>query len=213
MRGLGSRSRCVTFRAARPGKIGGDGTASLVDERRWIGEQRFPAGGAVVLHPVARSRSANNSPIYLGWLLNGTLGRASWPGPLFRVCPVSWPLYGPLRESTPAWGGDHQCGLRVLRRARARPSSAIVLARPVWRISSRARCATGFPPSAIAVANLSSPLFVFNLPFPIVVARGRRSSGTPRAGSRPRPDQRQGLPWSNDERALAHSSPTIAPPR
>lgn len=49
----------------------------LVDERRWIGEQRFlHALWGCTLLP---GPEAQQLAIYLGWLLNGTVGRVTMP--------------------------------------------------------------------------------------------------------------------------------------
>jgi chromate transporter len=131
----------------------------LVDERRWIGEQRFLR--ALSYCALLPGPEAQQLAIYLGWLLNGTLGGLV-AGTLF-VLPGFVALMA-LSAIYATWGATTSVTAVF---AGLAPAVLAIVAQAVWRISSRA-LRNGFL-VCIAVATFVA-LFVFNLPFPLVVA-------------------------------------------
>jgi chromate transporter len=130
----------------------------LVDERRWIGEQRFLR--ALSYCTLLPGPEAQQLAIYLGWLLNGTLGGLV-AGVLFVV-----PGYVSLMALSAiyaAWGATTTITAIF---AGLAPAVLAIVTQAVARISSRAlgnRLLIG-----IAVATFVA-LFAFNLPFPVVI--------------------------------------------
>lgn len=131
----------------------------LVDERRWIGEQRF-------LHALSYCTflpgpEAQQLAIYLGWLLNGTIGGLV-AGVLF-VLPGYVALMA-LSAIYVQWG-DSTAVTAVF--AGLAPAVLAIVTQAVVRIGARSlrnRLLLG-----IAVAAFLA-LFVFDLPFPLVIA-------------------------------------------
>jgi chromate transporter len=131
----------------------------LVDDRRWIGEQRFLH--ALSYCTLLPGPEAQQLAIYLGWLLNGTLGGLV-AGILF-VLPGYVALMG-LSAIYAKWG-ETTAVTAVF--AGLAPAVLAIVSQAVWRIGKRAlknRLLIG-----IAVGSFVA-LFVFNLAFPIVIA-------------------------------------------
>jgi chromate transporter len=131
----------------------------LVDDRRWIGEQRFLH--ALSYCTLLPGPEAQQLAIYLGWLLNGTLGGLV-AGILFvlpgyvalMVLSAIYAKWGATTAVTAIFAG-------------LAPAVLAIVSQAVWRIGKRAlknRFLIG-----IAVAAFVA-LFVFNLAFPIVIA-------------------------------------------
>ena len=146
----------------------------LVDERRWIGEQRFLR--ALAYCTLLPGPEAQQLAIYLGWLLNGTVGGLV-AGSLF-VLPGYVALMG-LSAIYAAWGAT--TGVTAVFAGLA-PAVLAIVSQAVWRFSKRAlhnRFLVG-----IAVATFAA-LFAFNLAFPIVIGAAALLGFT---ASRIRPD-------------------------
>jgi chromate transporter len=154
----------------------------LVDERRWIGEQRFLR--ALSYCTLLPGPEAQQLAIYLGWLLNGTLGGLV-AGVLF-VVPGYVSLMG-LSAIYAAWGATTTITAIF---AGLAPAVLAIVTQAVARISSRA-LGNGLL-VGIAVATFLA-LFAFNLPFPVVIgaaallgyAAGRIRPGIMEAETRP----------------------------
>ncbi len=130
----------------------------LVDSRRWIGEQRFLR--ALAYCTLLPGPEAQQLAIYLGWLLNGTLGGLV-AGILF-VLPGYVALMA-LSAIYAAWGAT--TGVTAVFAGLA-PAVLAIVSQAVWRISSRAL--RNHFLLGIAVATFIA-LFAFNAPFPLVV--------------------------------------------
>jgi chromate transporter len=131
----------------------------LVDERRWIGEQRFLH--ALSYCTLLPGPEAQQLAIYLGWLLNGTVGGLV-AGALF-VLPGYVALMA-LSALYAQWGTT--TGVSAVFAGLA-PAVLAIVSQAVWRIGRRAL--TNPFLIAIAVGAFLS-LFVLDLPFPIVIA-------------------------------------------
>jgi chromate transporter len=131
---------------------------ALVDERRWIGQKRcLHALSFCTLLP---GPEAQQLAIYIGWLLNGTLGGLI-AGVLF-VLPGVLALLGLSALYVAA--GDTTVVTAVL--AAVAPAVLVIVAQAVLRVGGRA---LGHPALvAVAVAAFVA-LSVFKTPFPIVV--------------------------------------------
>ncbi|GAB7045362.1 chromate efflux transporter [Catenuloplanes indicus] len=131
----------------------------LVDERRWIGQQRFlHALNYCMLLP---GPEAQQLAIYVGWLLNGLRGGLV-AGTLFVLPGVVallalsgvYVAYGDTTVVTALFAG-------------LGPAVVAIVAQAVWRVGGRAlanRVLVGFAVAAFAA------LAVFGTPFPVVVA-------------------------------------------
>lgn len=131
----------------------------LVDERRWIGEERFLH--ALSYCTLLPGPEAQQLAIYLGWLLNGTLGGLV-AGILFVL-----PGYVALMVLSAIYAKWGATGAVTAVFAGLAPAVLAIVAQAVWRIGKRAlknRVLIG-----IAVASFVA-LVVFDLPFPIVIA-------------------------------------------
>jgi len=131
----------------------------LVDERRWIGEQRFLH--ALSYCTLLPGPEAQQLAIYLGWLLNGTAGGLV-AGILF-VLPGYVALMA-LSAIYAQWGATTAVTAIF---AGLGPAVLAIVSQAVWRIGKRSlknRLLIG-----IAVVAFIA-LFVFNVAFPIVVA-------------------------------------------
>ena len=131
----------------------------LVDERRWIGEERFLH--ALSYCTLLPGPEAQQLAIYLGWLLNGTVGGLV-AGTLF-VLP-GYVAMMVLSAVYARWGASTAV-IAVF--AGLAPAVLAIVAQAVWRIGRRAlknRVLIG-----IAVAAFVA-LCVFELAFPIVIA-------------------------------------------
>ena len=131
----------------------------LVDERRWIGEQRFLH--ALSYCTLLPGPEAQQLSIYLGWLLNGTLGGLV-AGTLF-VLPGYVALMA-LSAIYAKWGATTAVSALF---AGLAPAVLAIVAQAVWRIGKRAL--NNAMLVAVACASFVA-LFVFDLPFPIVIA-------------------------------------------
>ncbi len=131
----------------------------LVDERRWIGEQRFLH--ALSYCTLLPGPEAQQLAIYLGWLLNGTAGGLV-AGTLF-VLPGYISLMA-LSAVYAQWGATTVVAAIF---AGLGPAVLAIVSQAVHRIAKRALKNPILV--GIAVAAFVA-LFVFNLAFPIVVA-------------------------------------------
>ena len=131
----------------------------LVDERRWIGEQRFLH--ALSYCTLLPGPEAQQLAIYLGWLLNGTVGGLV-AGVLFvlpgyvalMVLSAIYAQWGATTAVTAVFAG-------------LGPAVLAIVSQAVHRIAKRALKNNAL--IGIAVAAFAA-LFVLDLAFPIVVA-------------------------------------------
>jgi chromate transporter len=131
----------------------------LVEERRWIGEQRFLH--ALSYCTLLPGPEAQQLAIYLGWLLNGTSGGLI-AGVLF-VLPGYVALMA-LSAIYAQWGAT--TGVMAVFAGLA-PAVLAIVAQAVWRIGRRS-LSNG---ALIAIALFAFvALFVLATPFPVVVA-------------------------------------------
>jgi chromate transporter len=131
----------------------------LVDERRWIGEQRFLH--ALSYCTLLPGPEAQQLAIYLGWLLNGTAGGLV-AGTLF-VLPGYIALMA-LSAIYAQWGATTAVAAVF---AGLGPAVLAIVSQAVHRIAKRALKNNVL--IGIAIAAFAA-LFVFNVAFPIVVA-------------------------------------------
>ena len=131
----------------------------LVEERRWIGERRFLH--ALSYCTLLPGPEAQQLAIYLGWLLNGTLGGLV-AGTLF-VLPGYIALMG-LSAIYAQWGATTAVAAVF---AGLGPAVLAIVSQAVHRIAKRAL--TNNILIGIAIAAFVA-LFAFNVAFPIVVA-------------------------------------------
>jgi chromate transporter len=131
----------------------------LVDERRWIGEQRFLH--ALSYCTLLPGPEAQQLAIYLGWLLNGTAGGLV-AGILFvlpgyialMILAAIYAQWGATTAVTAIFAG-------------LAPAVLAIVSQAVWRIGKRSlknRLLIGIAAAAFVA------LFVFNIAFPIVIA-------------------------------------------
>jgi chromate transporter len=131
---------------------------ALVDEKRWIGQKRFLH--ALSFCTLLPGPEAQQLAIYIGWLLNGTLGGLI-AGVLF-VLPGVLALLGLSAVFVAA--GDTTVVTAVL--AAVAPAVLVIVAQAVVRVGGRA---LGHPAlMALAVAAFVA-LSVFKTPFPVVI--------------------------------------------
>jgi chromate transporter len=131
----------------------------LVDERRWIGQQRFLH--ALNYCMVLPGPEAQQLAIYVGWLLNGIRGGLV-AGTLF-VLPGVVALLG--LSAVYVRFGDTTAVTALL--GGLAPAVVAIVAQAVWRVASRAlvhRALVGFAVAAFVA------LAVFGVPFPLVIA-------------------------------------------
>jgi chromate transporter len=130
----------------------------LVDERRWIGEERFLH--ALSYCTLLPGPEAQQLAIYLGWLLNGTLGGLV-AGVLFVV-----PGYVALMVLSAIYAkwGSTTAVTAVF--AGLAPAVLAIVSQAVWRIAKRALKNNVL--RTIAVGSFLA-LFVFEVAFPIVI--------------------------------------------
>jgi chromate transporter len=131
----------------------------LVDERRWIGEQRFLH--ALSYCTLLPGPEAQQLAIYLGWLLNGTLGGLV-AGTLF-VLPGYFALMA-LSAIYAQWGATTAVAAVF---AGLAPAVLAIVSQAVHRIAKRALKNNVL--IGISIAAFVA-LFVFNVAFPVVVA-------------------------------------------
>ena len=132
---------------------------TLVDEKRWIGQQRFLF--ALSYCTLLPGPEAQQLATYVGWLLNGVKGALDRRDPLHpprrRRAPRALRHLRRLRR--------HDAGRGALPRARpGRPRDR----RPGPHPALAARASTTPPWSALAVASFVALTF-FAVPFPVVV--------------------------------------------
>jgi chromate transporter len=131
----------------------------LVDDRRWIGEERFLH--ALSYCTLLPGPEAQQLAIYLGWLLNGTAGGLV-AGALFvlpgyvalMILSAIYAQWGATTAVTAIFAG-------------LAPAVLAIVSQAVWRIGKRAlknRVLIGIAIGAFVA------LFVFQLAFPIVIA-------------------------------------------
>src|SRR5215218_7877646 len=131
----------------------------LVEERRWIGPQRFlHALNYCMLLP---GPEAQQLAVYIGWLLNGLRGGLA-AGVLF-VLPGMVALLA-LSTIYVAWG-DATAVTAIF--AGLAPAVVAVVAQAVLRVGSRA---LGHPALVALAAAAFVALALFGVPFPVVVA-------------------------------------------
>ncbi len=132
---------------------------SLVDDKRWIGQNRFlHALNYCMLLP---GPEAQQLAVYTGWLLNGTRGGIA-AGTLF-VLPGAVAMLA-LSAVYVAFG-DSTAVLAVF--AGLAPAVLAIVTHAVWRVGKRALAS----PALVLLAVTSFlALAVFALPFPVVVA-------------------------------------------
>ncbi len=131
----------------------------LVDERRWIGEERFLH--ALSFCTLLPGPEAQQLAIYLGWLLNGTRGGLV-SGFLFvlpgyvalMILSMIYARWGATTAVTALFAG-------------LAPAVLAIVSQAVFRIAKRALRNRVF--IGVAVASFLA-LFQFNVPFPIVIA-------------------------------------------
>ena len=131
----------------------------LVDDRRWIGEDRFLH--ALSYCTLLPGPEAQQLAIYLGWLLNGTSGGLV-AGALFVL-----PGYVALMILSAIYAGWGATTAVTAIFAGLAPAVLAIVSQAVWRIGRRAlknRVLIG-----IAIVAFVA-LFVFELAFPIVIA-------------------------------------------
>jgi chromate transporter len=131
----------------------------LVDDRRWIGEQRFLH--ALSYCTLLPGPEAQQLAIYLGWLLNGTAGGLI-AGILFVV--PGYIALMILSAIYAQWGATTAVSAVF---AGLGPAVLAIVSQAVWRIGKRAlmnRFLIGIAVGAFLA------LFVFNVAFPIVIA-------------------------------------------
>ncbi len=132
---------------------------TLVEERRWIGQQRFlHALNYCMLLP---GPEAQQLAVYIGWLLNGVRGGLA-AGILF-VLPGAVALLV-LSAVYVAWG-DATAVTAVF--AGLAPAVVAVVAQALLRVAGRA---LGHPALVVLAAAAFVALAVFAVPFPLVVA-------------------------------------------
>jgi chromate transporter len=131
----------------------------LVDERRWIGQQRFlHALNYCMLLP---GPEAQQLAIYVGWLLNGLRGGLV-AGTLFVL-----PGFVALLALSAVYVGFGDTTVVTALFAGLAPAVVAVVAQAVWRVGTRALTnpvLVGFAVAAFAA------LAVFGVPFPLVIA-------------------------------------------
>jgi chromate transporter len=132
---------------------------TLVEERRWIGQRRFlHALGFCTLLP---GPEAQQLAIYLGWLLNGIRGGLV-AGTLF-VLPGMLALLA--LSAVYVGAGDTTAVVAVF--AGLAPAVLAIVAQAVVRVGARA---LGHPALVVLAFASFLALFVFGVPFPVVIA-------------------------------------------
>ncbi|MCY0954876.1 chromate efflux transporter [Streptomyces sp. H27-S2] len=131
---------------------------ALVEEKRWIGQQRF--NHALSYCMLLPGPEAQQLAIYTGWLLNGTRGGLA-AGTLFVLPGVVallalsalYVAYGSTAAVTGLFAG-------------LAPAVVAIVAQAVWRVGRRSLT----HPALVALAVLSfAALALFAVPFPLVI--------------------------------------------
>jgi chromate transporter len=131
----------------------------LVDERRWVSDDRFVR--ALSFCTMLPGPEAHQLAVYLGWMLNGTLG-ALIAGSLF-VLP-GYVVMMALSAIYAAWGSTTAV---VALFAGLGPAVVAVVAQAVHRLATRTLTARWS--RAVAIGSFVA-LFAFAVPFPFVIA-------------------------------------------
>jgi chromate transporter len=131
----------------------------LVEERRWIGEQRFLH--ALSYCTLLPGPEAQQLAIYLGWLLNGTVGGLI-AGILFVV--PGYVALMVLSAIYAKWGATTAITAIF---AGLAPAVLAIVSQAVWRIGKRS-----LHHRVLQIIALGAflGLFVFKIPFPIALA-------------------------------------------
>lgn len=133
--------------------------ATLVDEKRWIGQKRFLH--ALSYCTLLPGPEAQQLAIYIGWLLNGVRGGLI-AGTLF-VLPGVAALLG--LSALYVGAGDTTVVTAIL--AAVAPAVLAIVAQAVVRVGSRA---LGHPALVALAAAAFVALSAFAVPFPLVIA-------------------------------------------
>ncbi|MGI5217673.1 chromate efflux transporter [Nocardia sp. CA-290969] len=177
---------------------------TLVEEKRWIGQQRFlHALNYCMLLP---GPEAQQLAIYIGWLLNGRRGGLI-AGTLFVL-----PGMLALLALSAIYVGFGDTTLVTALLAGLAPAVVVIVAQAVLRVGRRALTRPGL--IAIAVAAFAA-LTLFAVPFPIVIAAaaaagwalGRKNPATPGHSGDSGEDADANAPLIADD-ALHHESPS-----
>ncbi|MGA6206107.1 chromate efflux transporter [Nocardia testacea] len=177
---------------------------TLVEEKRWIGQQRFlHALNYCMLLP---GPEAQQLAIYIGWLLNGRRGGLV-AGTLFVL-----PGMLALLALSAIYVGFGDTTLVTALLAGLAPAVVVIVAQAVLRVGRRALTRPGLV--AIAVAAFAA-LTLFAVPFPIVIAAaaaagwalGRRNTSTPAGPAHSEDDTGEAAPLIADD-TLHHEAPS-----
>lgn len=131
----------------------------LVEERRWIGEERFLH--ALSFCTLLPGPEAQQLAIYLGWLLNGTAGGLI-AGTLFVL-----PGYVALMVLSILYARFGDTSAMAALFAGVAPAVVAIVAQAVWRVGRRALRTPFFV--AVAIGAFLA-LFALGAPFPVVIA-------------------------------------------
>ncbi|MET8800010.1 chromate efflux transporter [Nocardia sp. NPDC004568] len=177
---------------------------TLVEEKRWIGQQRFlHALNYCMLLP---GPEAQQLAIYIGWLLNGRRGGLI-AGILFVL-----PGMVALLALSAIYVGFGDTTLVTALLAGLAPAVVVIVAQAVLRVGRRALTRPGLV--GIAVAAFAA-LTLFAVPFPIVIAAaaaagwalGRTNTATPADPPHSDADTGEAAPLIADD-TLHHEAPS-----
>jgi chromate transporter len=176
----------------------------LVDEKRWIGQERFLH--ALSFCTLLPGPEAQQLAIYVGWLLNGVRGGLV-AGVLF-VLPGAVALL--VLSAVYVSSGDSTLVTALF--AGVAPAVLAIVAQAVFRVGGRA---LGHPALVTLAVGAFAALFLFAVPFPAVIAAaaavgwclGRWAPGTMRAKASKRSDEDGPPPLIADD-ALHVESPS-----
>ncbi|WP_216827294.1 chromate transporter [Streptomyces sp. ADI95-16] len=132
---------------------------TLVEEKRWIGQQRF--NHALNYCMLLPGPEAQQLAIYIGWLLNGTRGGLA-AGTLF-VLPGILALLG-LSVLYVGWGTTTAAAGLF---AGLAPAVVAIVAQAVWRVGRRSLT---HPALVVVAVAAFAALAAFAVPFPAVIA-------------------------------------------
>ncbi|UQA91127.1 chromate efflux transporter [Streptomyces halobius] len=132
---------------------------TLVEEKRWIGQQRF--NHALSYCMLLPGPEAQQLAVYIGWLLNGTRGGLA-AGTLFVL-----PGIVALLALSALYVGFGQAAAVTGLFAGLAPAVVAIVTQAVWRVGRRSL--THIAHIALAVAAFAA-LALFAVPFPLVIA-------------------------------------------
>ena len=132
---------------------------TLVDEKRWIGERRFLH--ALSFCTLLPGPEAQQLAAYCGWLLHGTSGGLV-AGLLFIL-----PGFLVLLGVSLLYAGFGDTSIVAALFAGVAPAVLPIVVQAVQRVAKRA---LGSPLLTVLAVSAFAALFLFNVPFPIVVA-------------------------------------------